>query len=1623
MEEEEGHRGCRGGLTLGAPSARAEAGDGACPCDRCCPDLVEARVGGSRRNGKKEIFRGARKDKKGRLAGSRVKSSTDEVSKAENAAEEGVPQSISFRHLAASMPRWILKTKTKFAAYLSKTFHLQCGGSAPSSVVFPLPLPELCLFRGGGPKLSKRRWQTLLRKRLLHLVVVALNYLHDGFHESDIWQLGRRPNDLQKKIHHRLWSLLTTCDAPGMFPLSPGRSGDEFIARLRSLEVFAKSCPLLSAEMYEEGPDDLSKKKRPEVCRSYGGPTADEGESLGLGTYRPLDVSRLKLTGRGQWDLASHLHDELWLPYVEPAILRHGLKRPGVEGPNLAREDRSENLKLAKLWSSQGLLCLAHQQPSDGMVARVFNNLKNEQFDRQIGDRRLMNGGERSIQGPSRYLPGGYLMTSLHCEPGCRLVGAVTDRKDFYHQSKVTRQRAESNCLPFGYSISDFEGDPALDDLRSYTQSLSGGREKVGDRYGGKPRSLLSDNELVYPCFASLFQGDHLGVEFALSSHSSMLESVNLLRPSSRILGRCHFPVGPVWEGLVIDDYFAIAAHHVSDTSPPFSLQCFEAAIRKYDEEGVLGSPEKDVYNSDHFKVVGAEVNSSEQARSRGVVGVASPATKRLSLIALSLRAACLPVISRGLASRLAGCWTCTLLFRRCLASVLSELYSLGVIDGKSEDEILAFNRRAAGEITVASVLALVASTNVQVPYLTKIFATDASMRKGAVVSREVDAGLAKCVWLGGDKKGAYTKLDNPFSAALKGLGVDEEGPFDDDASLDDKGAGLLGSPSRFAFEFSFDFCEICGGSGVVSAAAARLGMIVCPPIELSDSPHFDLKEPRLIEWICFMLQTGKIRSIMLEPPCTSFSAAAHPAVRSYREPLGFDRLCPKTWLGNLLAFRCFILMLVAYHYDRPNLLEQPFLSKMAWLSIWRFLLKKGFNEASVASCAFGSPHLKKFRLLCFGLDAEELTVPCRGGHRHLRIEGKYTRPSAVYVPRLAEHFAKAFFNAVQARTVLEEDEGNCVGVESVVSNDILMTGEWSLELQWFWKSTSHINILESHALLALLRRLTIAGGDCRFSVLIDSRVAKCAHAKGRSSSRALLPSLRKAAALQVAGGLYASYSFAPTRLNIADDPTRDAELRPSSKRSCLDGLPPAAVQALNSFNFSGPYAGWIRLCLLLGIFPRSTAHDLCAPASSSPTNLAPAWIYVHIAIISIFFVVWTFASRSSLSHLTDPKHPKVFRGKQLHQYSRCPMFLLMFARGAAMDTGASTGADRLRAARRAGTQLFTDRVMRPETRRKRDVLLEKFDSWCITEFGESILRILEAEMINPERVGQMLVGYGRMLYYAGKPYGSYSETINAVVSKRGSLRRQLGVAWDLAFSWVADEPGSHHPAMPRAVLLSISALAMLWGWPTEAAIFLLCWTGLMRIGEVLLAKRRDVILPKDGAPGFRCILVRITTPKTRGRAARHQSARIDQADVVDYLSAVFAKLAPDQPLWSMSSSTLRKRMNMLQASLGLPTSKSHEVCPYDLGSFRPGGATDMLQQFEDSELVRRRGRWVSTKVLEVYLQEVSTATFQTKLSEGTKSKLERLTAAFTQIRVECQYFLDNDIPVLAWKHLWSTQA
>lgn len=76
-----------------------------------------------------------------------------------------------------------------------------------------------------------------------------------------------------------------------------------------------------------------------------------------------------------------------------------------------------------------------------------------------------------------------------------------------------------------------------------------------------------------------------------------------------------------------------------------------------------------------------------------------------------------------------------------------------------------------------------------------------------------------------------------------------------------------------------------------------------------------------------------------------------------------------------------------------------------------------------------------------------------------------------------------------------------------------------------------------------------------------------------------------------------------------------------------------------------------------------------------------------------------------------------------------------------------------------------------------------------------------------------------------------------------------------------------------------------------------------------LNAKRSDLVLPEESAPGINYVLLRLEEPKTRGRSARHQAARIEPRDLVLLISAVFGSLNPSEKLWKMSSATLRKRV------------------------------------------------------------------------------------------------------------------
>lgn len=174
-----------------------------------------------------------------------------------------------------------------------------------------------------------------------------------------------------------------------------------------------------------------------------------------------------------------------------------------------------------------------------------------------------------------------------------------------------------------------------------------------------------------------------------------------------------------------------------------------------------------------------------------------------------------------------------------------------------------ALRRCAAEELQLLALLSPIACSNLAVPFSKEIYATDASNSGGGMpMLRKTQALLAS--------------HDLDFEGTGHDYGT---------ATVPDGVPRPLG--------LHFEFLEVCGGSGVVTKALIRRGVCCGPVLDLSFSKQFDLKEKRVVQWVVFMLESDRLQSVMIAPPCTTFSPAAFPSLRSYVEPRGYNQQDP----------------------------------------------------------------------------------------------------------------------------------------------------------------------------------------------------------------------------------------------------------------------------------------------------------------------------------------------------------------------------------------------------------------------------------------------------------------------------------------------------------------------------------------------------------------------------------------------------------------------------------------------------------------------------------------------------------------------------------------------------------
>ena len=304
---------------------------------------------------------------------------------------------------------------------------------------------------------------------------------------------------------------------------------------------------------------------------------------------------------------------------------------------------------------------------------------------------------------------------------------------------------------------------------------------------------------------------------------------------------------------------------------------------------------------------------------------------------------------------------------------------------------------------------------------------------------------------------------------------------------------------------------------------------------------------------------------------------------------------------------------------------------------------------------------------------------------------------------------------------------------------------DWRVDAAWFWSQAGHINELESRSLVALFRALVQEGGDSCFSALLDSRVAKGAHAKGRSSARALRPSLLRAYVL--AGNFHPALGVAPTRLNTADAPTRDRPLPGPAEHLILDFLSPQHVASLNSRQFSKGVSGWIRLYILV-IFCLCPGEVFSAGHLNE--TVSSFWISQFAAPISVIGfslsnISWTFHGAPPGKYKCRPQG---WFGPILKL-----ALVLCVAGCEAMPLEPSGSGETGRAARRSGNILQADRVVLQQTRDRRQILLSAFDQWLVSKMRITLEALLDGPLLDGESVSETFVAYGKDMYQEGKSY------------------------------------------------------------------------------------------------------------------------------------------------------------------------------------------------------------------------------------------------------------------------------
>ena len=278
-----------------------------------------------------------------------------------------------------------------------------------------------------------------------------------------------------------------------------------------------------------------------------------------------------------------------------------------------------------------------------------------------------------------------------------------------------------------------------------------------------------------------------------------------------------------------------------------------------------------------------------------------------------------------------------------------------------------------------------------------------------------------------------------------------------------------------------------------------------------------------------------------------------------------------------------------------------------------------------------------------------------------------------------------------------------------------------------------------------------------------------------------------------------------------------------------------------------------------------------------------------------------------------------------------------------------ATPSDRAKQRRKLGT--LKGLTVQPQTRARYNKAVDDFSSF---------LRLNGIELPRRrEHMDPLVCDYVEHLWSSGAGRAQASDTLAGLQDLTPKLRGCLPGAWRLLKTWSLNEVPNRAPPLPEYVMHAMCGWAAFKGYYSFSVSLLLGFYGMLRTGELLNVRRKDLL----SQPGGRTILLNLGMTKGGKRAGAAESVVIGHDVVVGPLLQ-WMKIAPAQQLLTPPPGKWRAMFNEALVALKID---SHAFRPYSL---RRGGATWWFGKHHSLDRILLQGRWHAAKTARIYINE-----------------------------------------------------